>query len=172
MARKFHFLNKEIKQELKINKSIKFRLGIFDILRFYSPFSSSVKLKLFSKVKIKNKLHLSNSQAIELIKNKLDIRNVLKNMMETEKFKLLFFDKNQYCIFQELPKPLIYDKYMYENGKRSLAEESIELSHMEKFWESRLNKTSQQYQAAIERLKQKQKLDAIDERLLELVGGK
>lgn len=89
--------------------------------------------------------------------------------MEIEKFKNLFFDNDQYNIFEHLPKPLLYDKDIYKIRKDHKL--NLSLSHMEAFWRKKANRKehSLMYNSSLDNLKHKEKLDAIDERLLEMI---
>lgn len=106
------------------------------------------------------------------MRKKLDIRNILNTVIELEKFKQLFFDNNQYCIFQHLPKPLLYSKNIYKKEFKIKPSSLFSLSHMEAFWRKKLSRKQNEllYEEAIESLKTKKELDAIDERLLEMIG--
>lgn len=163
-------INNEIKEvEYNYNRT-KFKFSFWETLRFQIPFWHSPRMRLFKEV-LKRFLIF---QAISFVKNKLDIRNVIINMMEMEKFKQLLFDEHQYCVFEHLPKPLLYDRYMYKKGKSSSNHKvSVRLSHMEAFWRTKPSRihTSLWYDDAIEQMKEKTKLDVIDQRLLELVGA-
>ena len=52
-----------------------------------------------------------------MIEKKLDVRTLLFSMMELEKLKLLLFDPDQYFLFQHLPKPILFDKFIYKAKK-------------------------------------------------------
>ena len=104
---------------------------------------------------------------------KLDIRNILYSMMEIEKLKLLFFDKDQYFIFQHLPRPIMFDKDIYKKDTRDRYSGNLMISHMEGFWRrkvnNKLNKTL--YNEAVDNIKKKDCVDLIDERLLTMIEG-
>jgi len=91
--------------------------------------------------------------------------------MEIEKFKNLFFDDNQYRVFEHLPKPLLYDKEIYKPKTGAERKMNISLSHMEAFWRKKISRKDNHilYINALENMRNKDKLDAIDQRLLEMV---
>lgn len=89
--------------------------------------------------------------------------------MEVEKFKQLMFDESQYCIFQHLPKPLIYNKNMGVVG----AKRKFGISQMEAFWRKPIGRNDNYllYMKALENMNKKDRLDYIDSRLLEMVSN-
>lgn len=92
-------------------------------------------------------------------------------MMELEKFKLLFFDKDQYILFQHLPKALIYDKNIDKKDFANNPSNKFDLSHMEAFWRQKVGKKQHEiiFRKSVENIKGKQNLDAIDSRLLKML---
>lgn len=113
-----------------------------------------------------------DSKAHSFVKRKLDIRSTLGFMMEIEKFKNMFFDINQYRVFEHLPKPMLYDKDIYKQKSAGRKHKvNISLSHMEAFWRKKVDRRENYllYITALENMKHKEKLDVIDERLLEMV---
>lgn len=93
--------------------------------------------------------------------------------MEVEKLKQLFFDKNQYFIFQHLPKPILFDSQIYKKNPRKRFSKITKISHMEGFWRRRANQKYNRtlYEEAYEKIKQKECLDLIDNRLIGMLEG-
>ena len=107
-----------------------------------------------------------------MIQSKLDVRNYLYSMMETEKLKLLLFDKNQYFIFQHLPKPIMFDKLIYKKDRRKRSQKTFKLTHMEHFWNLSMHRRSGSINSVnLRKIKEKKALDLIDERLIDMLNG-
>lgn len=93
--------------------------------------------------------------------------------MELEKLKQLFFDRNQYFIFQHLPKPILFDSQIYKTNKKKRFSKITKVSHMEGFWRRRATQEYNRtlYQQAYSNIKNKDCLDLIDDRLLGMLEG-
>jgi len=107
-----------------------------------------------------------------MIEKKLDVRTLLYSMMELEKLKLLLFDPDQYFLFQHLPKPILFDKFIYKNDPKKRNSGLFILSHMDGFW----NRANQQYnvkqfQRSLQQIKGKEFNDLIDDRLIDMLDG-
>jgi len=91
--------------------------------------------------------------------------------MELEKFKLLFFDEDQYILFQHLPKPLIYDKHISDNNMKAQSRRKFDISHMEAFWRKKVDRRQNEilFKKAVDKIEWKKVLDAIDSRLLKML---
>ena len=78
-------------------------------------------------------------------------------MMELEKLKQLFFDENQYFIFQHLPKPIMFDKLIYKVRKKERFSKNTQVSHMEGFWRRKVDDKSNRtlYEQALRNVKNK-----------------
>lgn len=44
-----------------------------------------------------------------MIQSRLEVRNLIKALNELEKLKLLLFDKDQYVLFEHIPKPVLIE---------------------------------------------------------------
>jgi len=107
-----------------------------------------------------------------MIKKKLDVRNILYTMMELEKLKLILFDPDQYFMFQHLPKPIIFNKFIYKNDPKNINSNEFLLSHMTTFWNKSLKKRyGCRKTASVNRILDKPCWDLIDERLMEMMDG-
>jgi hypothetical protein len=45
-----------------------------------------------------------------MIQKKLDMKFLIKSLLEIEKLKLLLFDNDQNALFEHIPKPLLLEK--------------------------------------------------------------
>lgn len=105
------------------------------------------------------------------IENKLDVRHVLHTMMEIEKFKQLFFDEDQYYIFNHLPRPLVYSRFVYKTDPKKREKQGFRLSYMEGFWRQVPgdHNGDLRYLRSVENIKKKEILDIIDERIIDMI---
>ena len=94
-------------------------------------------------------------------------------MMELEKLKQLFFDKEQYFIFEHLPKPIIFDKHIYKIKEEDRFSKQTLVSHMENFWRKKVkdNRNQTLYEQALKKVMKKDCMDVIDDRLLSMLEG-
>lgn len=69
--------------------------------------------------------------AMSMINRKLDVINVIEVMNELEKLKIILFDKNQYYIFEHIPKPILFDKKLIELNNKDINELENKLTNTE-----------------------------------------
>ena len=58
-----------------------------------------------------------------MIIDKLDIAFIIKSISELEKLKLLFFDEDQYYLFEHIPKPYLVDAQRNLRRKRTVGDD-------------------------------------------------
>lgn len=85
------------------------QFNFFDYVKIWLPdfIYSSRKKRLFM-------------NAMNMINRKLDVINVIEVMNELEKLKIILFDKNQYYIFEHIPKPILFDKKLIELNNKDI----------------------------------------------------
>ena len=128
-----------------------------------------------------------------MIKEKLDITNLIEKINEIEKLKLLLFDSDQLSIFEKIPKPYLLDRKMMKNiekqidqcnlpgdspGRNTIKEQAKEVAMQRDilvtnnaFWKKKQSddKKIQNFVSACKNLRHKQNLNIIDKRLIELM---
>lgn len=111
-----------------------------------------------------------------MIQEKLDIRNLIKSLNELEKLKLLLFDRDQYCLFEHIPKPILFDKRTFYGLDKSSPKEPNDsekflMTHGSTFWEKKNDATGIEkgFNDALVRLRKKKEPNVIDQRLIEIM---
>lgn len=108
-----------------------------------------------------------------MIVEKIDVANIIYRLNELEKLKLLLFDEDQLHIFEHIPKPyLVNKKAMKQEGKQDLEGIGGILVRGSELWnEKHVNEEEriQNFAKSLENLRNKETLNAIDKKLLELV---
>ena len=172
-------------QTKKRKKKLSF--SIWDHINFFLPegwFSSS-----------KKRLFLNG---MDMIDEKLDIKNIVHSLNELEKLKLLLFDENQYYIFEHIPKPILFDqtileaeedkkarkkKERLEKSKKKLEKTSLLTSSRlrneksngiltcnAQFWQRcTLEEKEENFRIALKQLKMKANPNIIDQRLIKII---
>jgi len=108
-----------------------------------------------------------------MIQQKLDIRYVIKSLNELEKLKLLLFDKDQYVLFEHIPKPILIEKGTLfgfaDNSKNT--EEKFLMTNGSTFWAKTNNreKYEKDFNEALEKVRMKKEPNVIDQRLIEVM---
>ena len=54
---------------------------------------------------------------MEMVQKKMEMTSFLRNLNEVEKIKSLFFDEDQYFLFEMIPKPFIVDLSYFRKQK-------------------------------------------------------
>lgn len=171
--KKIERVEKEIQAAKNMESDLKLNLNFFEYITMWLPFLKRPKNKVFTNVKFQI---FNLSQGKGVIKQRLDMRNLLKSLNEIEKLKLMLFDEDQYFIFQHIPKPILFDENMlYDRKKRSKKDKEGEdidciLSKNRSFWTRRSPEDEEaELSMALQRIKNKQDLNIIDQRLIAII---
>lgn len=104
-----------------------------------------------------------------MIQKKLDMTHFVKSLLEIEKLKLLLFDNDQYALFQHIPKPLLFERSLLEDSRKSDNGELL-MTHNAGFWAMKdENLREHDFTNALQRIKNKDNPDVIDERLIKII---
>ena len=117
-----------------------------------------------------------------MINIKLDLTNLITTMNEVEKLKRLLFDKDQYLIFEHIPKPFLIDSDLIEphspskgtSLKGRASHSSRILIANNALWKTRVVGEQQKmddFETALDNIKKKGELNIIDKRLLSIIDG-
>ena len=130
--------NKFVKFLMNIKNKIPLKLTISEFLYGFlsNNQNQDMKLKRFEK-------------AISAIQEKLDVSYILKKFYELDKLKMLILDKDQYHLFEYLPKPVILKNAKIDLGDKNFTFISYETS------KDVLGKIKKMYNAYITILKRK-----------------
>ena len=109
-----------------------------------------------------------------MIQQKIDIRYVIKSLNELEKLKLLLFDKDQYSLFEHIPKPILFEKGMlFGVGDKSNGndEEKFLLTNGSGFWNKDIGSKNvdKNFGDALRRIRKKENPNVIDQRLIAII---
>lgn len=103
----------------------------------------------------------------------MEMSALLRCQAEIEKLKMLLFDDDQYSLFEMIPKPFLMDIGMVKQNrtKKELNDRGNIVVTQSLFWkkESSFEKLMGNSVEAMKRIKCKEELDIIDEKLLELL---
>lgn len=116
-----------------------------------------------------------------MIDEKLDIRSITKTMIEFEKLKYLLFDSNQYVLFEHIPKPILFDKKIFEGQEvesygydtsnlNNILEHNCEFWHRQ-FGDEMKREHTVNFNYALEMVKKKTNPNIIDERLIKILSN-
>jgi len=108
----------------------------------------------------------------------------MKTIAEFQKLKRLLFDKQQYFLFEHIPKPILFDAQQLEHELEENygidtkeAKEILENNRL--FWKAlrgqEEEKGSQEFARVLQTIKKKERHNIIDERLIKIInelGGK
>ena len=101
-------------------------------------------------------------KAISAIQEKLDISYILKKFYELDKLKMLILDKDQYHLFEYLPKPMILKSAKIDLGDKNFTFISYETS------KDVLGKIKKMYNA-YNNIKKKGELTLLDNQLIDML---
>lgn len=109
-----------------------------------------------------------------MISERLQIQNLIKALNELEKLKLLLFDKNQYVLFEHIPKPILMEKTsIFGINSKSLGAqaENFLLTNGSSFWskQQNLQMKEEHFEKALNAVKNKATPNVIDQRLIEIM---
>lgn len=85
-------------------------------------------------------------------------------MNELQKLKLLLFDDNQLCLFEHIPKPFLIDNYLFKKDGNFLDASTL-MSSNKDFWNKQSTEDVDEFIAALDCIRDKEKMNIIDERL-------
>ena len=99
--------------------------------------------------------------------------------MELEKIKTLLFDKDQYAVFERIPKPVLYEPVKQQKGAHvhgghgeSNEDSEFLLTSGTSFWNHVEHEVKmKEFFESLERIKSKRELDPMDKKLLDIVGN-
>lgn len=110
------------------------------------------------------------------ISEKLDISYILKKFYEIDKIKMLLLDKDQYHLFEYLPKPLILKNHKIDlsHTGKSFSERGLEKKKTYKFisYENDHVAKAKKMYSAYQNILNKQQLSDMDKKLIDLMDDK
>lgn len=99
-----------------------------------------------------------------MIRNKMEMSCIIQSLNELQKLKLLLFDDKQLCLFEHIPKPFLIEKKLFGQNEEKKGASSL-VSSNKKFWKKKRDADIDEFTAALNSIKHKEKMNIIDERL-------